>query len=102
MLKRKCWLQVAYVDLNKVKDGSYIGDCNAYIIDSKVKVEVKNHKITDISFVEHKYDRGKPAEAILPKVIAKQSLEVDTISGATNSSKVILKSIEKALLQGQE
>jgi len=88
--------------LNKVKDGSYIGDCNAYIIDSKVKVEVKNHKITDISFVEHKYDRGKPAEAILPKVIAKQSLEVDTISGATNSSKVILKSIEKALLQGQE
>jgi uncharacterized protein with FMN-binding domain len=93
--------KVNNIDLSKIKDGNYIGDFNAYIISSKVNVTVRDHTITDIRFIEHKYERGKPAEVLLPRVIAAQSLNVDTISGATNSSKVILKSIENALLEGQ-
>lgn len=95
-------IKINNIDLSKVKDGGYIGEFDASVISSKVNVEVKDHKITNISFIKHKYDKGKPAEAIIPKVIEAQSLAVDTVSGATNSSKVILKSIENAIIQGQE
>lgn len=96
-------IKINNVNLSKVKDGKYIGEFDANnVISSKVNVEVKDHKITNISFINHKYDKGKPAEAVIPKVIEAQSLEVDTVSGATNSSKVILKSIENAVIQGQE
>ena len=44
-----------------------------------------------------KYDKGKPAKAIVPKIVDAQSLEVDAVAGATNSSKVIKKAIENAL-----
>jgi uncharacterized protein with FMN-binding domain len=95
-------IKINNVNLNKAKDGSYIGEFNANFLASKVNVKVRDHKIIDIIFIKHKYDRGKPAEAIISKVIAEQSLKVDTVSGATNSSKVILKSIENALSQDQE
>jgi uncharacterized protein with FMN-binding domain len=95
-------IKVTNIDVSKIKDGVYTGSCDALIIGAKVKVEVKDHKISSISFIEHKYDRGKPAEAILQRVVSAQSLEVDTVSGATNSSRVILKAIENALVKGQE
>jgi len=41
--------------------------------------------------------KGKPAEAIVDSVVAAQSLQVDIVSGATLSSKCILKAIEVAL-----
>ncbi|WP_313562885.1 FMN-binding protein [Ruminiclostridium cellobioparum] len=41
--------------------------------------------------------RGAKAEAIVDKIISEQSVTVDVISGATNSSKVILKAVENAL-----
>ncbi len=40
------------------------------------------------------------AEIITDKVIDTQSLQVDAISGATYSSKTILKAIENALKKG--
>jgi uncharacterized protein with FMN-binding domain len=46
--------------------------------------------------------KGKPAEVIPQKVMDAQSLQVDTISGVTSSSKVILKAIEKALVSASE
>ena len=68
---------------------------------AKVSVTVKDNKITDITLLNHKNERGKPAEVIPEKVLKAQSLQVDTISGATNSSKVILKAIENALMSGK-
>ncbi|NLN06880.1 MAG: FMN-binding protein [Firmicutes bacterium] len=47
----------------------------------------------------HDHGRGAAAEKITDRIIAEQSLKVDTISGATYSSKVILKSVKKALVQ---
>ena len=44
---------------------------------------------------------GNKAETIVDDVVDKQTLDVDTVSGATVSSKVILKSIENALLKGE-
>ena len=85
------------VNLDNKKDGKYIGEFDADVISAKVEVEVKDKKISNINLIEHKTDRGAPAEVIPQKVVDSQTLKVDVISGATNSSKVILKAIENAL-----
>lgn len=90
-------LNIENVDLSKVKDGIYIGELDAKIVAAETKVTVENGKIINIELLKHKNGRGESAEAILSKVISEQSLDVDMVSGATNSSKVILKSIENAL-----
>lgn len=95
-------ISIKNVDLLKVADGSYIGSYDVNFVAAKVKVDVENHKIIDIDLLEHKTERGKKAEVIPKKVVQAQSLKVDTISGATNSSKVILKSIENALEKGEK
>ncbi|WP_026881505.1 FMN-binding protein [Clostridium akagii] len=90
-------IKIGTVDLSKISDGTYTGSFDAVYIAAKVSVTVKDNKITNIVLLNHKNERGKPAEVIPEKVVEAQSLQVDTISGATNSSKVILKSIENAL-----
>lgn len=94
-------LNIGTVDLSKVSDGKYTGVCDAQVIGAKVEVTVSNNKIKNIVIISHKNERGKPAEVITKKVVKAQSLDVDTVSGATNSSKVILKAIENALKSGQ-
>ncbi|MFW2487417.1 FMN-binding protein [Clostridium chromiireducens] len=95
-------LTINNVDLSKISDGKYIGTYDADLISAKVSVTVKDHKIEEVDLLEHKNGRGKPAEIIPEMVVKAQSLKVDTISGATNSSKTILKAIENALASSQK
>lgn len=95
-------LTIGEVDLSRVNDGTYIGSYDARIISATVSVTVKNGKITDIKLMEHKYDRGLPAEAVVDKILKEQSLDVDVVSGSTNSSKAILKAVENALNSGKK
>src|SRR6056297_2470816 len=90
---------ISEINLSEVEDGIYRGEERIGLVGSVVEVEVKDHKITNITLIDHRNWRGKPAEAILGEVIAQQSLMVDTVSGATASSKVILKSIENSLIK---
>lgn len=90
-------ISIKEVNLAKVSDGTYKGSFDALMIEADTSVTVKNHKIVDIKLLHHKNERGKPAEVIPMRVVKAQSLKVDTVSGATNSSKVILMSIQNAL-----
>lgn len=85
------------VDLSSIEDGTYTGSCDIDFVAATVEVTVSNHMITNINLVNHYTDKGKPAKAIVPKIVDAQSLEVDAVAGATNSSKVIKKAIENAL-----
>lgn len=85
------------VNLETIEDGEYIGECDAGYIYAKVKVSVYHHVITDIELVEHHHERGTKAEAIIPSMIAEQRVDVDAVSGATNSSMVIKKACLNAL-----
>ncbi len=58
---------------------------------------VRNHEIVEIIILKHNHGRGSDAEVVPDRVVASQSLRVDTVSGATFSSIVILKAIENAL-----
>ncbi|MEJ5273573.1 MAG: FMN-binding protein [Spirochaetota bacterium] len=85
------------IDLSNIEDGTYYGSYNTIFVSAKVEVIVKDHKILDIKIIEHINGKGKPAETIINDVIKEQKLNVDIVSGATASSKVILKAIEEAL-----
>lgn len=85
------------VDITQVQDGIYEGEYDAGYIYAKVQVEIKAGKIVSLSLLEHRNERGKPAEVILDEVMEKQQIDVDAVSGATNSSKVIKQAITNAL-----
>jgi uncharacterized protein with FMN-binding domain len=93
---------IADVDLSKVKDGVFTGSYEVFPIAVEAKVTVKEGKISNIELLKHKNGQGAAAEIITDKVIETQTLEVDVVSGATYSSKVILKAIENALASGSK
>ncbi len=95
-------MPIANIDLNTVADGNYVGSYSVFPVSVEVSVTVKDHAIIDIQLVKHSNGQGKAAEAIPGLVIEAQSLAVDSVSGATYSSKVILKAIEKALLSSKQ
>jgi len=87
-------------DMTKIDDGVYRGIYNltGTPVNIVLDVNVQNNKISKIEIIEHASSAiGKKAEIIIDTVIEKQSLEIDTISGATASSKSILLAIENAL-----
>ena len=91
-------LEITDFDLTTIQDGEYIGEYFfSNMMGAEVKVVVENNEITSITFIEHRCGLGGKAKAIVDDVITAQSLDVDTISGATGSSIIILKSIEDAL-----
>lgn len=92
--------QLEGIDLTNVNDGTYIGECITGPVLAQVQVTVRNHRITDLKILKHRTGWGGEAENITSEVLAQQSLNVDAISGATLSSKTILKAIENALEQG--
>jgi len=87
---------------SNVENGTYNGQYDAYMVAAEVNVTVEDGLITEIILVKHKTDRGKPAERIIDDVILMQSLDVDAVTGATNSSRVILKAIQNALESGMK
>lgn len=95
--KRVKEIVIQEVDLKALKNGTYYGSCDVGYIFAKVKVSVKNGKIEDIKIVEHRNERGESAKQITKEMIQQQKINVDAISGATNSSMAIKKAVENAL-----
>ena len=90
-------MEIEDVDLTRITDGTYDGRFSVFPVSVDVNVTVSNHQIIVIDISRHRTGRGTPAEIIVDRVIEAQSLNVDIVSGATYSSKIILKSIENAL-----
>jgi uncharacterized protein with FMN-binding domain len=88
------------VNISQVASGTYTGRAESPIVKATVQVTVEGGVITDVRIVEHFTGMGKPAEALAQTIEERQSLDLDAVSGATLSSKVILKAAENALEQG--
>lgn len=89
------------INLSLVSDGIYFGEYNIndrLIVE--VEVSVENGVMTNVIILRHDNGMGSAAEGLRDVVLSSQSLDVDVISGATGSSKVILKAIENALEKG--
>ena len=84
----------------RLVDGVYEGSAEGGPNKATVKVTIEDQKIVDIEVLEHKAMLGKKAEPIVPqRMIDAQSTDVDAVSGATNSSKVLMNAVQDALVQ---
>jgi uncharacterized protein with FMN-binding domain len=87
------------LNLSNVADGTYTGSEDGGMVKATVEVTVKDHLITQVKILAYDNGKGKPAEAIVDDIVKSNSLEVDTVSGATLSSNVIKMAVYNALKQ---
>ena len=86
------------VDISAIPDGDYGGKAGAFLCSSDLTVTVRDHQITDIKINREVNGGGKyRAEDIYPRMIKAQSPMVDTVSGATLTSKTVMVAVYKAL-----
>lgn len=81
-------------------DGTYEGEGVGYAGHIKVKVVVKDSKIVSIEVTEVEADDGpfvSKAKGVIDSILEYQTLDVDTVSGATYSSKGIIAAVRNAL-----
>ena len=86
------------VDHQRLIDGIYEGSYRRGPMKARVKVTIENQRISSVDLLEHDTWKGKEAEKIIPdRIIQEQSTEVNTVSGATMSSQVIMNAVQNAL-----
>lgn len=84
-----------------ISDGVYTEHAKGNNGDVKVEVEVKDAKVIRVEVVEHMETAGiadVPIQSIPAAIVEHQSLKIDTIAGATNTSKAILEAAELGLM----
>jgi uncharacterized protein with FMN-binding domain len=92
------------VDFENLNDGTYQGYYAGGMYqwrENSCEVIVNNGKVSDIKMTASKDPGAENTSApmLYDRVIAEQSLQVDTISGATLTSKAYLQAVENALVQ---
>ena len=80
-------------------DGIYKGNGTGYAGEITVAVQIKDKQIVAIDILSSSDDAAffKRAQAVIDKIIEGQTLDVDTVSGATYSSRGIISAVKNAL-----
>lgn len=82
-----------------LNDGYYEGTGNGFAGPVKLFIEIKDKSIIGIYIVKTSDDAGffnRAKEGVTASILEKQSLSVDTVSGATYSSKGIIEAVSNA------
>ena len=93
-------MKIEDVPLASVADGAYMGEYSVFPVSAQVEVTVKDHVIASARIIKHQNGQGSAGEAVVERAVQNNSLQVDTVTGATYSSKVLLKAMENALRKG--
>lgn len=82
-----------------LEDGVYKGTGTGYAGDITVSVQIKDKQIVSIDILSSSDDEAffSRAKAVIDKIIEGQTLDVDTVSGATFSSRGIISAVKNAL-----
>ncbi len=92
-------LKIQDVDMGSVSDGAHVGSYSYSGFEYRVQAVVRDHTIADIVIIKNRDTRySKKAEAVVAEIIKEQTPNVDAISGATATSKALMKAVENALL----
>ena len=91
---------VAVAAPEQVADGTYEGTVETPLVKVTVEVTVQKHALREIRLLRHENGQGAPAEAMLPEMLSRNTSEVDSVSGATLSSKAIRAAVRNALAKG--
>jgi uncharacterized protein with FMN-binding domain len=90
------------VDGSGLSDGVFRGECKAGPNKAVVDVTVRDQKIIQVVLVQSDAWKGHKADAVIPgRIVEKQSTRVDAVSGATNTSNVIMNAVEAALVKSR-
>ena len=87
-------------DTAKFKAGSYTGSAKGNNGDVVVEVTLTQDKIESISVKQHEETKGlgdTAIERVIDEIIKTQSVQVETVSGATNSSNATIEAVSAAL-----
>lgn len=90
---------IVYFSGAELADGYYRGSSDGYRGQIGLTVRVQGGKVTEIS-VYSQYETERyynQAVSVIDTILAQQSLEVDTVSGATYSSRGIINAVYNAL-----
>lgn len=90
------------VPLASCRDGVYLASYTMWPVEVTLQLEIKDQRIVSVDLRNHQNGLGEKAEVITIEILRHQSLQVDVISGATISSKCILKAAESALKEAME
>ena len=85
------------IDMETVEDGIFEGHSELAPVKVDVKVLVENHKLIKVELLRHECGLGHPADVIVDKMVEQNTWDVDAVSGATISSKIIKNAVNKAL-----
>ena len=87
------------IDISQVADGIYHGSAKTTLVAAGVEVVAKDGALQSIRITHHQNGLGKAAESITDMMVHKNTLDVDAVSGATVSSKVIQSAVYQALMK---
>ncbi|MBP1736226.1 MAG: xylan-binding protein [Oscillospiraceae bacterium] len=84
---------------DKWADGTYTGSAYGYKSTIQVQVQVENGALSAINVVNHDEDKlyFNVADVVVDKMLAGSTTDVDTVSGATFSSRGIVNAVKNAL-----
>ena len=89
------------VDLSKISDGVYAGSFKKGRFSYSVEVAVKDHRIQAVKPTDPKQVTSAIIEQIFARIVQDQSVRVDTVSGASLTTKAVSKAAENALNQAR-
>jgi uncharacterized protein with FMN-binding domain len=93
-------MSIVDVNISGIPDGKYPGSFSYGKFEYKVETEVAGGKIKNIVMLANRDTKhAKMAEGVLPRIIAAQTPHVDAVSGATTTSKAIMKAVELSLVK---
>lgn len=91
-------IEITDLNITQLNNGIYTGSYSHNRWRNTVEVTVDKGQIVSIKPIKTVlFERNDITNELFKRVLAKQKLNVDTISGATITSKAYLKSIENAL-----
>jgi uncharacterized protein with FMN-binding domain len=90
-------IDYATPEFSLLPDGAYTGSYDGGLSKAEVRLTLAGGRILKFEVLSLECGLGGPAVAVADRVVAAQSLEVDVVSGASFSSRVILKAAELAL-----
>ena len=97
-------MDISHIDAATVPDGKYVGEfpfTDRYLY--RVRVTVKGGRIADIEVLENGTgnEYAEKGLGVIQRILREQSPDVDAVSGATVTSKSLMKCVEKALKKAE-
>ena len=92
-------IPIQEISVEGLADGTYTGEYTFETLYTKVQVIVKGEEIKKIVLEDFVTEKGEDAAGIVSSIVENQSVMVDDVSKATDSSRVIKLAVMDALAQ---